>query len=336
MKPSSILKRLAIVLTLAIAPLSISTAQAAVKVGSYIGTWKASITYAGGDLITYSNKTFISLVAKNKAKDPLKNPKVWQLLAGVGATGVDGAIGSQGGIGSKGDTGLQGPIGLTGPSGTNGVDGVVGPKGDAGIPTVGTDVGDMQYWDGNQWQVVPIIQPDPSIKPTLALCSGVPTWILYFCPGTSPYSIGETGPAGGKVFYITDSGLHGLEAAPADQADSQWGCYGTSISGAQSILVGTGAANTAAIIAGCSEANTAAKVADAYVFNGFTDWYLPSKDELNLLYGQKDVVGSFANINYLSSTENFSFNAWIQDFSGGFRTYYFKNYPYRVRAIRDF
>ena len=60
MKPFSIVKRFAIVLTLAIAPLTISTAQAVVKVGSFVGIWKASITYAAGDLITYNNKTFLS------------------------------------------------------------------------------------------------------------------------------------------------------------------------------------------------------------------------------------------------------------------------------------
>ena len=73
---------------LAVVPLTISTAQAAVKLGSYVGIWKASTVYAAGDLITYSNKTFLSLVAKNKAKNPNSNPKAWQVLGGVGVAGT--------------------------------------------------------------------------------------------------------------------------------------------------------------------------------------------------------------------------------------------------------
>jgi hypothetical protein len=151
MTTSSLLKHIAITLILAAAQLSISTAQAAVKVGSYVGTWKASAIYVAGDLITFSDKTFLSL-AKNKSKNPNSNPKVWQVLGGVGAdglgvigpqglqgiqgvagpigaTGIQGPIGLTGAIGPKGDTGLQG---LTGSAGTNGTNGAVGPKGDTG------------------------------------------------------------------------------------------------------------------------------------------------------------------------------------------------------------
>ncbi len=190
-----------------------------------------------------------------------------------------------------------------------------------------------------------IIQADPTIKPTLALCEGVPTWVLYHCPGTSPYSIGETGPAGGKVFYVTDGGLHGLEAAPIDQATSVWGCFGPSNTGAHNPNVGTGAENTAAIVAGCSEANTAAKVADAYVFNGFTDWFLPSSGELGLLYVQAHVVGGFTLGNYWSSTEYYAPNgggwdsggAWFQNFFYDVQFKYTNKFnAYRVRSIRTF
>jgi hypothetical protein len=327
MTPNSLIKPITITLMLAVVTLSIFTVQAAVKVGSYVGNWKPSITYAVGDLITYSNKTFISLVAKNKAKDPLKNPKVWQLLAGVGADGVDGAIGSQGDIGSKGDTGLQGPIGLTGPSGTNGVDGVVGPKGDAGIPTVGTDVGDMQYWDGSQWVMIPVATNNTVLRN----CNGVPTWVADHCA----LQIGDTGPAGGIVFYISDAGLHGLEAATMDQGIAAWGCYGISIVGTQVASVGAGAANTAAILAGCNEANTAAKVANAYALNGFTDWYLPSKNELYFLYAQKNVVGGFSYNSYWSSTETYSTEASYHTFSYG-TSITTKESTHSVRAVRSF
>lgn len=264
-----------------------------------------------------------------------------------GPIGKKGATGAKGDKGDKGDRGATGPVGdkgATGPRGdkgpagaSQGPQGPAGPRGPAGLPQAGVNVGDMQYWDGTQWQVVPAIQPDPNIKPTLALCEGVPTWVLYHCPGTSPYTIGETGPAGGKVFYVTDGGLHGLEVAPVDQfARVNWGCDGTSITGAQGTAVGTGAANTAAIVAACSEPNTAAKIADTYVFNGYSDWFLPSKDELNLLYLQKDVVGGFANDYYWSSSEVNSYGAWIQYFYDGNQYDSSKVDPVPVRAVRAF
>ena len=104
------------------------------------------------------------------------------------------------------------------------------------------------------------------------------------------YKIGDKGPAGGKVFYLTNStSLHGLEAAPVDQSVGiKWGCSDTTVGTSASI--GAGKANTAAINAHCGTA-TAAQIAASYSLNGFTDWYLPSKDELNQLYLQKTIVG---------------------------------------------
>ena len=337
MKPS-FLKPIVIALVLAVAPLTISTAQAAVKVGSYFGNWKPGITYAAGDLITYSNKTFLSLVAKNKAKDPTKNPRVWQVLGGVGADGVggvtgpqglpgvQGVAGAQGAAGTNGIAGAKGDTGLTGAAGSIGLKGDAGP---AGTGPVGTATGDMQWWNVDHWERIPV----GANNTTLKNCDGIPTWVASQCS----FSIGDTGPAGGKVFYVTDNtGLHGLEAAPIDQATSVWGCYGSEISGADGTAVGTGAANTADIVAGCAGANTAAKIADAYALNGYTDWYLPSMDELNLLYAQKDVVGGLALSNYWSSSETNSNNAWNQNFNNGSPYNYGKNFTLPVRAVRAF
>jgi hypothetical protein len=103
------------------------------------------------------------------------------------------------------------------------------------------------------------------------------------------YEIGDIGPAGGIVFYITDSGSHGFEAAPTDQAipfspGAAWGCFGTGITGANGTAIGTGAQNTDDILAGCVEAGIAARFAGDFSLNGYTDWFLPSRDELNELY----------------------------------------------------
>ncbi|MDG1905743.1 MAG: DUF1566 domain-containing protein [Arenicella sp.] len=161
--------------------------------------------------------------------------------------------------------------------------------------------------------------------------------VIPMCGDDTPtYSIGETGPAGGIVFYTTDRGRHGLEAAAADSTSSEWGCYEDFIGGT-SLAIGTGAANTAAIVAGCVSAqNTAAEVANAYELNSFADWFLPSRGELNLLYLQKDVVGSFGSFYYWSSSESNSFVAWDQNFGDGSQFDGNKNSTLGVRAVRAF
>ena len=117
------------------------------------------------------------------------------------------------------------------------------------------------------------------------------------------YEIGDTGPAGGKVFYITpgSGGIHGLEAALIDQAPAPWNCDGTDVAGVDNITSAdtpdshSGAANTPLIAAACGGA---AAVAADYVWpRGQTDGFLPNKEELDLLYDQKvaGVVGSFAS-----------------------------------------
>jgi len=151
------------------------------------------------------------------------------------------------------------------------------------------------------------------------------------------YSIGGNGPAGGIVFHVTDAGTHGLEVAPNDQGAAQWGCIGQSITGADGTAIGTGAQNTTDILAGCNAADIAAQLATEYVWpNGQTDGYLPSKDELNVLYQQKAVVGDFAYGYYWSSSEYDITNARCQNFNDGYQNLCYKYGPYRVRVVRAF
>jgi hypothetical protein len=242
-----------------------------------------------------------------------------------GDQGIQGPIGETGTTGPQGLTGATGPAGPAGPAGATGLAGPAGADGQDFSP-VGASVGDIMYWDGLVWRLTPEPPTCSGDHADLKLISGVPTWK---CPG---YVIGDTGPAGGIVFYITtDDGMHGLEAAPVDQGTAAWGCLFYSI-GAAGTAIGTGAANTTAIVAGCADAGTAAKVADAYTLNGYRDWFLPSKDELNLLY----VVGGFGNSHYWSSSEVDSGNARGQSFSSGYQGVYTKNYTLSVRAVRAF
>ena len=165
---------------------------------------------------------------------------------------------------------------------------------------------------------------------------------------------------GGVVFYIFESGdtgyiageTHGLIAAVADQSDGiQWynGSYVTT--GATGTAIGTGSANTDAIIdvAVATETSYAAGLARANTGGGYTDWFLPSKAELNKMWLERETINTTASANggsnfsnnwYWSSTEhgsNITYPyAWIQHLSDGETQVLDKSYSVRVRAVRAF
>ncbi len=146
---------------------------------------------------------------------------------------------------------------------------------------------------------------------------------------------------GGIIFYIDGTGIHGLISATSDQSTGVvpgWGCYGTFIGGTGT-GIGTGQANTTAIVNGCSTPGIAARICDTLTLNGYTDWFLPSKDELNQMYIQKAVIGGFANYGYWSSSEYDANNAWAQSFLTGNQVDLPKistTLFYHVRAVRAF
>ena len=141
---------------------------------------------------------------------------------------------------------------------------------------------------------------------------------------------------GGIIFYIDGTGNHGLIAAISDQSSAtQWGCYGNSIGGTHG-AIGNGHANTTAIANGCNQADIAALICHNLVLNGFNDWFLPSKGELNQMYIQRTVIGGFANDEYWSSTEYDVYTAWTQDFTSGKQERSAKKNSKNVRAIRAF
>ena len=249
----------------------------------------------------------------------------------AGPKGATGATGPKGATGATGATGARGLPGLTGPKGATGATGAVGP---AGTGPVGTATGDMQWWNGSAWVNILVGENNTTLKN----CDGIPTWVADHCA----FQIGDRGPAGGWVFSITDDGQHGLEAAPVDQASARWGCNGIDVVGTSS-AIGTGLANTTAINAVCGT-GTAAFNAANYSSNGLGGWYLPSKDELDLMHkniGQGAVapntnVGGFADYLYWSSTEYNSATAWTQNFTTGPQFVNVKNYTLPVRAVRAF
>ena len=68
----------------------------------------------------------------------------------------------------------------------------------------------------------------------------------------------------------------------------------------------------------------------------YDDWFLPSKDELNLLYLERDVVGGFAKFSYYSSSQDNNISAWYHNFIDGIQGKVLKNIKRRVRAVRAF
>ncbi len=148
---------------------------------------------------------------------------------------------------------------------------------------------------------------------------------------------------GGKVAYIFQPGdagylageTHGLIAAPQDLPGTyQWGCYETTINEADGLAIGTGAQNTMDIVnAGCG---LAAQACADLELNGYSDWFLPSLNELQQLYTNRAVIGGFVNYQYWSSSEISFDSAWAFAFNAGFTDNEPKNYSYLVRAVRAF
>ena len=139
----------------------------------------------------------------------------------------------------------------------------------------------------------------------------------------------------GDVAYVPGE-VHGIIASPYNQSiGAVWGCYGTSLTGADSPIIGGGLQNTTDITNGCSTAGIAARLCEDLSINGYNDWYLPSKNELLKLYDSK-WIGGFEPQGYWSSTEDSPYNAYYVSFAvgGSYSTY--KSDANYVRAVRSF
>ena len=190
-------------------------------------------------------------------------------------------------------------------------------------------------------------------------------YIFYDCDADN-----DSGNADGLI--STECGWRYLEAAPTDLSYTNssgtttkyypFGYYRTSSSGSNSIVgtktaIGTGKANTEALVkamgetaytrySGTSKGIYAAKACADYsiTVDGvvYDDWFLPSKDELNLMYTNlhKKSLGSFDNSGYWSSSEEYTYDAWdawSQDFGNGQSSdLSSRNRDFCVRPIRAF
>ncbi len=193
------------------------------------------------------------------------------------------------------------------------------------------------------------------------------------CEITVNYAVGNTGPAGGIVFYDKGSysdGWRYLEAAPADlrlisettpSVDSSADGYSSGTTGivfgyyrldgttntavGTETAIGTGASNTESLVDAMGEAAYtdssttpyyAARMCSELSYGSYSDWFLPSKDELAEMYDLRTTIGNFTDQTYWSSSEESALKCYEHNFDNNVREGGARSAGFRVRPIRAF
>ena len=306
----------------------------------------AGVTVGGGVGVIAASSTKSVTVCANKKTNVLRYAKNGRCVKTetkvvLNQTGADGAAGAAGAKGDTGATGAKGDAGTAGTNGTNGTNGAAGASSPTGFMA-------------------------------RSVCGS---------NGTTLCVVGVQGPGGGTIVYVDSTNempmYDYLEAAPADASTGVvWSttaarcgtaadtdCQTSFLSDAGTALgyigLGMGRAATAAIVArhdagAVAEIDYAAGVADAYTTATASDWFLPSRDELNEVCkyarntgqaagastectgGSAPTLRGFASDFYWSSSEYDAGNAWSQFFYVGHQYNDDKAYTYFVRPVRGF
>jgi hypothetical protein len=312
----------------------------------------AGVTVGGGVGVIAASSTKSVTVCANKKTNMLRYAKNNKCVTKtekkveLNQTGSDGITGAAGAKGEAGTNGTNGAAGAKGEAGTNGTNGAAGAKGDTGAAGSSFTARSVCGLDG------------------MTLCA-----------------VGVQGPGGGKVFYVDTEGRYSefdyLEVASEDASTSAvWStttpkcgtaalltsCTVTFVSTSGEALnlqaIGTGRAATAAIIAR-HDAGTpidkndyAAGIADGYTTTTASDWFLPSKDELNEVCKYAANTGQaagastvcsggtlrsgFAPNAYFSSSEFGPDRALAREFTYGTSYALEKSTTFYVRPVRAF
>tara|TARA_B110000208_G_scaffold121035_1_gene147830 strand:- start:72 stop:1277 length:1206 start_codon:yes stop_codon:yes gene_type:complete len=154
---------------------------------------------------------------------------------------------------------------------------------------------------------------------------------------SSPFRIGQS-YGGGVIAYIDSTNFHGLIAAPADQSVGVIWSDGLSSTFATDTSIGTGNINTNKIVTNQGAGIYAASICQTLALGGYSDWYLPSKNELEQLYFNRALIGGFIDDWYWSSTEGSWFGyAMVHHFGNGSKSIgLVERQTWRVRTVRSF
>ena len=214
----------------------------------------------------------------------------------------------------------------------------------------GNNNGEMLYWNGANW----VNLNQGANGQILTYCNGEPKWTTGgVCP---PQEIGDI-YQGGKIIYIFQPGdsdyvqaeTHGLiipisaiTTTPSNWATfimGEYGCLGSTIGNTLSSL-GSGIANTNSITTNCTSNQSGAYKCKNLTIGGYSDWFLPSKNEVAIIYQNYTAVGGVYPIQSQGvwcSTEINSNYAWVCSFDGGGGWVSLpKDYVFNIKPLRKF